>query len=410
MRFIFVTVVKELKRRMNDPGGLISAIMIPFVIGFLMASVMGGGGGTPSIKARLLVTDLDDSFISQGILSALGQDQVAEMIMVEKLGLEEGDRRINEGDGSGHLVIPKGFGSAWLDHEEVALQLTVNPSQYISPRLIREMLETLLDLGEYLQKVFGEELKIISQSLEGDGLVGVSASQFSSEITDKVSGISELVFPPVLKAKDITPEPEGTSVSYALLMFPGVLVMAAFFAANGQSNNFWTEKEKGTLSRWVASPNAFSAFWIAQWFTAMLLTAIVAAPIMLAGFLYFEISFEKFFASLAWLALTGPILFAVLSLVQVLSPSKKSGGMISTLIMFPLLMAGGSFFPTETMPDFIARISNYTPNGRVIEPVKGYLTGEYGAWGLFSEVWSIMIVALLLVLLSGLLSAKKALV
>ncbi len=38
MRFIFVTVGKELKRRLNDPAGLISAIMIPFVIGFLMAA------------------------------------------------------------------------------------------------------------------------------------------------------------------------------------------------------------------------------------------------------------------------------------------------------------------------------------------------------------------------------------
>ena len=54
MRFVFVTVRKELKRSFNDPGGLISAIMIPFAIGFLMASVMGGGGGA-SIKACLIV-------------------------------------------------------------------------------------------------------------------------------------------------------------------------------------------------------------------------------------------------------------------------------------------------------------------------------------------------------------------
>ena len=155
MRFIFVTVVKEMKRRFNDPGGMISAIMIPLAIGFLMASVMGGGG-QPSIRAQLLVTDLDDSFVSQGILSALGQDQIAEMIMVEKVDEETGQRRINDGDGSGHLVIPTGFGKAWLEREEVALQLTVNPSQSISPRLIREMLESLLDLGDYLHKVFGD--------------------------------------------------------------------------------------------------------------------------------------------------------------------------------------------------------------------------------------------------------------
>jgi len=408
MYFIGVTVVKELKRRFNDPGGLISSIMIPFVIGFLMASVMGGGG--TSIKARLLVTDLDDSFVSQGILGALGQDQIADMILLEKVSLEEGDRRINEGDGSGHLVIPKGFGKAWLEREEVALQLTVNPSQYVSPRLIREMLESMLDLGDYLHKVFGEELKIIALSLDNDALVGISTSVFSSNITDKVSGIADLVFPPALEVVDDTPQPEGLSVGIALLMFPGILVMAAFFAANGQSSNFWSEKEKGTLSRWVASPNAFSAFWIAQWFTAMALTAIVAAPIMLAGFFYLGIGFEKYFTALAWLALTGPILFAVLSLIQVLAPSRKAGNTISTLVMFPLLMAGGSFFPTETMPNFIAAVAQYTPNGNVIEPLKGYLIGEYGASGMFSHLWVIMGVTLLLVLLTGRLSASKVLI
>jgi len=406
MRFIMATVAKEMKRRFNDPGGLISAIMIPFVIGFLMASVMGGGGA--SIKAQLLVTDLDESFVSQGILSALGQDQIADMIVVEKVTRDEGHRRINDGDGSGHLVIPEGFGKSWLDREEVALQLTVNPSQYISPRLIREMLESLLDLGDILHKVFGEELKIISQSLESDELVGISTAAFSANITDKVSGIADLVFPPVIEVEDVTPQPEGKSVGMALLMFPGILVMAAFFAANGQSSNFWTEKEKGTLNRWIASPNPFSAFWVAQWFTAMFLTAIVAAPIMLAGFFYFGISFEKYFTALAWLALTGPILFAVLSLIQVLAPSRKAGGMISTLIMFPLLMAGGSFFPTETMPKFIATIAQYTPNGRVIEPLKAYFIGEYGASGMFSHLWGIMAVSLLLVLLTGRLSARKA--
>jgi len=130
---------------------------------------------------------------------------------------------------------------------------------------------------------------------------------------------------------------------------------------------------------------------------------------MLAGFIYLGIGFEKYFIALTWLALTGPILFAVLSLIQVLAPSRKAGSMISTLVMFPLLMAGGSFFPTETMPKFIATIAQYTPNGNVIEPLKGYLIGEYGASGMFLNLWVMMLVTFLLVLLVGRVSASKAL-
>ena len=72
-------------------------------------------------------------------------------------------------------------------------------------------------------------------------------------------------------------------------------------------------------------------------------------------------------------------------------------------------MAGGSFFPTETMPEFIATIARHTPNGRVIEPLKGYLIGEYGASTVFSDLWGILAATLLLVLLTGRLTARKAL-
>ena len=73
------------------------------------------------------------------------------------------------------------------------------------------MLESLLDLGDYLHKVFGGELKIISQSIDGDGLVGITTAEFSADITDKVSGIADLVFPPVVEVEDVTPRPEGSS-------------------------------------------------------------------------------------------------------------------------------------------------------------------------------------------------------
>ncbi|NNF16129.1 MAG: ABC transporter permease [Gammaproteobacteria bacterium] len=408
MRFVFVTAWTNLKRRFNDPGGLLSAILVPSAVGFLLASVMGGSGG-PSIRAHLLVTDLDESFVSQAILTVLGTDQVADMIALEKVTLEEGARRLNEDEGSAHLVIPQGFAVAWLEREAVELPLTVNPAQTVSPKLIREMLDAMLDLGDYLHKVFKDELNIIAKGVQS-GQAPTAIPALSSDIAAKVTAISGLVFPPVITVQDVTPKPQGLSISMALLMFPGILLMAAFFSANNQSSNFWIEKEKGTLARWVASPNTFFAFWTAQWFTAMALTAIAAAPIMLAGFIYLGISFEKYFAALAWLTLTGPILFALLTLVQVLAPSRKVGSMIAMLIMFPLLMAGGSFFPVETMPEFIGAIANYTPNGRVLEPMKSYFIGEYGASGLFEHAGSILVVAVSLLFVAGRLSFRKALV
>ena len=66
MRFLALTVIKEIKRRFNDPLGLIMWFMIPLVLGGLLMSVLGGSSG-PSPKAQLLLTDLDDTIISQAI-------------------------------------------------------------------------------------------------------------------------------------------------------------------------------------------------------------------------------------------------------------------------------------------------------------------------------------------------------
>ena len=54
----------------------------------------------------------------------------------------------------------------------------------------------------------------------------------------------------------------------------------------------------------------------------------------------------------------GLLLFALMSAIQIVAPSRKAASMISTILIFPLLMMGGSFFPMETMPDWLASICN----------------------------------------------------
>ena len=70
---------------------------------------------------------------------------------------------------------------------------------------------------------------------------------------------------------------------------------------------------------------------------------------------------------------------------------------------------GELVFPPEAMPKFIASVAQYTPNGRIIEPLKAYLLGEHGASGMLADLWGIIAVTLLLLFLCGLLSARKAL-
>jgi hypothetical protein len=59
-------------------------------------------------------------------------------------------------------------------------------------------------------------------------------------------------------------------------------------------------------------------------------------------------------------------------------------------VLFPLLMAGGSFFPFEALPDWIAAIGRRTPNGFVADRLTTEITAA-AAWSFDSQSWLIVL-------------------
>ncbi|MCH8203435.1 MAG: ABC transporter permease [Proteobacteria bacterium] len=405
MHFLWASIRKELKRRFNDPWALFMWLAIPATFGLLMSTVMGGGG--PRIRALLLVSDLDDSFISQTLPAAFSGGQLADMVEVREIGEIEGKALMEEGGASAHLVIPEGFGDDYLNRRPVDISLSVNPAQRISPRLVRDVLESFLDLGNYLHLVLGDELKAITALDDADDLLSEVTALISADISRKITKVGPFLFPPKIEIVDRTPVPEGRPVSDLLLMFPGVLIMAVFFAGNGMASNYWTEREKGTLGRWLVSPNHMGIFWAGQFVSAMLLLGLVALPILIGGFFYVGIPFEMLIPSLLWLMLAGPLLFAFLMLVQVSAATSNSADVIATLLMFPLLMVGGSFFPTEAMPEWLAPVADFTPNGRILEPLKQYFIGTFGASGLLEALAPVLAATIVLIVLAWLVVRRR---
>lgn len=404
MRFLALTVIKEIKRRFNDPIGLFMWLMIPLVLGGMLTAVLGGSSSGPTLKAELLLTDQDDTLISQAIPQALTSGQLGDLIEIQEVSAEVGNARINEGDGSAHLVIPEGFGEAFLNKQPITLELTTNPARQITPKLIRDILASLLDLGHYIQLVLGDEIKLI---VDSDAAADLTITEISTIISGKMEKLAPFALPPVIDVVDETPVPEGNRISMTLLMFPGVLVMAIVFAGQGISGVYWRDKEQGILERWRAGPNSMWFYWGGHFIASMFILGLVTFPILLGGFYLLDIPFTKFGSSLLWIMLAGPLLFGTLVLVQVMAPSRRAGGVLSTLLVFPLLMVGGSFFPKEALPDFIGKFSDFTPNGQILEPLKQYFLGTYGASGLFSTLLPLMAVTIFLITISSVIADRK---
>ncbi len=358
MSFALSSFHKDIARWRRDWMATLIWVAIPLMLGGLITILMGTGV-TPS--GKLLLVDEDETFFSELIVGAYSAGELGEFITVEKTTYEDGLARVNEGEASGLLVIPDGFATAFIESEPVTLTLRTNPSQTILPGIIQNVTEILLDAGFYAQQLFSDEIDTLTSFTEDPTDAQVAA--IAVAIQNKIETVAPRLFPPVIDIEIVEPPEETPGPPIALLYMPGVILMAVVFSANGLAADFWKERELGTLRRLVFAPALLAEFLAGKALAASVIIAIVAGFTLFLGFLYHGIAWMHYPVSLLWLVISGAALFAWFSALQMLFSNQKIAGVVSTLVVFPLLMAGGSFFPLAVMPGWIASIGRASPNG-----------------------------------------------
>jgi ABC-type Na+ efflux pump permease subunit len=391
VEFILATIYKDLGRWRLDAAGLAIWISIPLLIGGLITSLIGTDDGARP-HGILLVTDLDDSFVSGIVVGAYTQGELGELISVEKVSEADGKARIDAGDASGFLVIPAGFGDALLDAEPVTLTLITNPAQSILPGIITDVTEILLDAGFYIHELFGPEIRTIRQQIDTDESPdNLFVSDISVAINEKMQEVGAKVLPPAIDIEVVDPAPTGTaSASLALLYLPGIILMALVLSANGIAHDYWVEREQGTLRRLVVSPGRMTGFLIGKAVAAGVVITLVGGISLVIGFLYHDIRWSSLPPALTWTGIAGIALFTWFGVLQMLAGSERSATVISSMFVFPLLMAGGSFFPFAALPGWIAEFGRMTPNGFMADRLTTELTAE-AAWSIDVGSWLIVI-------------------
>lgn len=387
MSFALTSFRKDLSRWRQDIMSTLIWISIPLLIGGLITSMMGGDVKPHGV---LLMVDQDESFLSELIAGAYSAGELGELISVEKTTLEDGIERVNDGDASGLLIIPAGFGTAFLDSEPVTLTLKTNPSQTILPGIITNVTEILLDAGFYAHQLFGDEIDAFKNI--GDDPPDAYVAALAVAIRNKIESVAPHLFPPLIDIEIVEPPPAEPTPPMALLFMPGIILMAVMFSANGVASDWWREREQGTLRRLVYAPGRLGAFVAGKALAAAVIIGLVGGLTLIIGFLYHGIAWAKLPSSLVWISLSGVALFAWFAALQMLFSNRKTASIISSMLLFPLLMAGGSFFPLSVMPGWLAAIGRAAPNGFVAHRLTLEITAQ-GAWSIALADWLVVIAA-----------------
>jgi ABC-type Na+ efflux pump permease subunit len=388
MSFALTSFKKDIARWRQDPMSIVIWMAIPLLIGGLITALMGGDGIKP--HGTLLLVDQDESLISGFVAGAYSAGDLGELISVEKTTLEEGTERINAGEASGFLVIPKGFGAAFLNSEPVTLTLKTNPAQTILPGIITEVTEILLDAGFYLHQLFGSEIETMKGF--GDSPPDALVAAMAVGLQNKFEAILPQFNPPTIELTIVEPPKSEPGPPLAVLFLPGIIIMAVMFSANGLANDFWREREQGTLRRLVYAPGMLGSFVVGKALAAAATISLIGGLTFAIGLLYHGISWAKLPSSLLWIAISGVALFAWLSMLQMSFSSRRQANVISGMLLFPLLMAGGSFFPLAVLPGWIAVVGRASPNGFVTDKLTTEITAA-GNWVIEPASWLLVIVA-----------------
>ncbi len=373
MRFVYVATLKDLRRRLADPAALAIWIGIPLVLAGMLNFISGTGGDGP--RARLLIVDEDKTTLSGLIPAAARQGNAP--IDAETVTLEEGRRLIDGGDASALLVIPAGFQNAVLGRSSATLQLVTNPAQRILPLMVQQPLEVLVDGAFYAQRLFGEPIRRIADGQTQGPPADADIASIAVEINRQITALQGSLLPPVISVTVKTDNPSATPpLNFGQLFLPGMFFMSFLFVAQGMSADVWDEKREGTLRRLLTTPQTAGRLLLGKLLAGLVMTAIIALIGLLAAVAWFGLAWSRVPLALVWCVFASGALIALLTLLHIAGGSQRGGEMLSSVVVFPLMMLGGSFFPFEAMPAWMAAAGRWTPNGLAVARLKELLYGD----------------------------------
>ena len=272
-----------------------------------------------------------------------------------------------------------------LADDPTELTLITNPAQRIFPAIIVEGLEILGEAAFYSQRLIGEPVREIAGGPPPGRNFFDSATiaTLSAQINDRLRAADDLLFPLVLDldlggvgtADEEDGASAGTGLDFARFFLPGMIFMSILFIAQGMSDDLWKEKRAGTLRRAVSSPNSLLLFVAGKLLAGLVLMAMVATMALVVGVFAFDASPLRAAVSVAWCAYAGTALLGLFLFIAILGSNQRAANLISTMTLFALMMIGGSFFPFELMPAWMATGGAWTPNGMAVVQLRELLFG-----------------------------------
>jgi ABC-type Na+ efflux pump permease subunit len=347
LRQIGALALNDLRLTVRDRAAFVWMLLLPLALMWMFGAM--NRGGAPQ-KVSLGVEDRDGGWLARTFVQELAGEKIA---LVEIRGaIAEKDKPART------LVIPEGFTANVLAGRQQKLHLEKTSGANEDFSLAAEV-----DIVRAIVRIVGRLAEIGSSGSDPQRTFAALAAR------------PPLVTVAVSTAGSGHPVPRGFAQSV-----PGTLTMTVLMMTLIYGAVFLTlEKRQGMIRRQAALPLPRSAIFLGKLAGRLLMAAVQAALLLLAGRYLFGVSLGSSPSGLAVLVVSYLLAVAALStlLGAVLSTPEQASavGWVGSMLLAGL---GGCWWPSEVMPRWLWRAAHVLPTPWAMDGFHALLSFGHG--------------------------------
>jgi ABC-type multidrug transport system permease subunit len=407
---LFSLLVKDLRRRMKAPMGILVLIAIPLALSLIFGMVFSPSNEGEIPSFTLLVVDRDSSLASGLVKSAFTQGKLADLVELREVTPEEGAGMMDAGKASALLEIPEGFGADLLDGRAVRLRLMKDPAEQYMPDIAEQIAGTLCLLLDYGSRILAGPIEKIRSQRDQTAFPGREEwNEVSDLFYHLFEGIEKYALPPVIELETgtISGEEEATGVNYFALFLPAIALMSLLFIGENGFRDLAIENEGGQLRRIFATPTRPSLILAGKVVYSVILVYASFLAMAVSGVVLFGIEFADpvlFFLGgvLVSLACTG-----IMGVIYTLTGQRRKGEALTSMIVIIMCMVGGSFVPIQALPEAMHVPARFTVNYWGIDLLQSAINRDLAEAGPSADILVLTGISVVTISLSALLLGRK---
>ncbi len=329
-RFIFHDLHANIKTWLRSPGTIFWTVLFPILLILIFGAIFSGGD---EAEFDIVVQDLDNTTISEEFVANL--DNTSLLNVVELEPGKNVTEFMHDEDKPVALVIPKGFNDTMVeyiesqydpltefDDESLPFNLTLyfDPSDQTTTSILRSILASV---------IYQLNMNIIG----GETIIGINEESSVGEDFD-----------------------------YIDFFLPGMIgftIMTSCIYGSIERNTKY--RKDGILRKLLTMPITRAEWILSKMLFMLFLSFVSTLVILLVGILVWGISIKINIFFFLLVIATSFLFSGIGMIIGRFVKEQETADMAGGAITFPMMFLAGTFFPLESMPDFMQSIAQVLP-------------------------------------------------